>query len=106
MVRYYPVIPPAPAAGARETDPMSSSNNERAVKKAISLPPELARFAMATAREEGKTLSAVVQDAMRAYRLARLRGEYRELQGYWSQRAREKGVLTDRQLDRYLQQKD
>jgi hypothetical protein len=74
----------------------------RAVKKAISLPPDLARFAMATAREEGKTLSAVVQDAMRAYRLLRLRGEYRDLQSYWSQRAREKGVLTESQLGRYL----
>ena len=106
MVRYYPVIPPAPDAGIGEAGPMSRSNDERAVKKAISLPPELARFAMATAREEGKTLSAVVQDAMRAYRLARLRGEYRELQGYWSQRARERGVLTERQLERYLKQKD
>ena len=38
---------------------MSRSSPERAVKKAISLPPELARFAMATAREEGKTLAQV-----------------------------------------------
>ena len=81
---------------------MARSMPVRAVKKAISLPPDLARFAMTTAREEGKTLSAVVQDAMRAYRVARLRGEYRELQGYWSQRARDKGILTERQLDRYL----
>jgi len=82
------------------------SSSTRAVKKAISLPPDLARFAMATAREEGKTLSAVVQDAMRAYRLSRIRGEYRDLQGYWSQRAREKGVLTEQQLERYLESAD
>jgi hypothetical protein len=81
---------------------MPRQTSVRAVKKAISLPPDLARFAMATAREEGKTLSAVVQDAMRAYRLLRLRGEYRDLQSYWSQRAREKGVLTEGQLERYL----
>lgn len=85
---------------------MPRSNAERSVKKAISLPPDLARFAMTTAREEGKTLSAVVQDAMRAYRLARLRGEYREIQSYWSQRARAQGVLTERQLERYLKRKD
>jgi hypothetical protein len=72
------------------------------VKKAISLPPDLARFATATAREEGKTLSAVVQDAIRVYRLARLRGEFQEVQGYWSERAREKGILTEQDLDRYL----
>lgn len=81
---------------------MPRPTSVRAVKKAISLPPDLARFAMATAREEGKTLSAVVQDAVRAYRLSRLRGEYRDLQSYWSQRAREKGVLTESQLERYL----
>ena len=85
---------------------MPRSSSTRAVKKAISLPPDLARFAMATAREEGKTMSAVVQDAMRAYRLSRIRGEYRDLQGYWSQRAREKGVLTEQQLERYLESAD
>ena len=85
---------------------MPRNNPSRAVKKAISLPPDLARFAMATAREEGKTLSAVVQDAVRAYRLSRLRGEYRDLQSYWSQRARDKGVLTDSQLERYLRRRD
>jgi hypothetical protein len=84
---------------------MSRSSSVKAVKKAISLPPELARFAIATARDEGKTLSAVVQDAMRAYRLARLRGEYRELQEFWSEQARRKGILTERQLQRYLQRK-
>lgn len=81
---------------------MPRSSNARAIKKAISLPPDLARFAAATAREEGKTVSAVVQDAMRAYRLSRLRGDYRELQSYWSQRARDKGILTERDLQRYL----
>jgi hypothetical protein len=86
--------------------PVSRHTPARAVKKAISLPPDLARFAMATAREEGKTLSAVVQDAMRAYRLSRLRGEYRDLQSYWSQRAREKGILTESQLERYLKRKN
>lgn len=78
----------------------------RSVKKAISLPPDLARFAADTAREEGKTLSAVVQDAMRAYRATRLRTEYRDLQEFWSRRARERGVLSERQLERYLSRKD
>ena len=82
---------------------MPRSDSKRSVKKAISLPSDLARFATATAREEGKTLSAVVQDAIRAYRQARLRGEFHEIQGYWSERAREKGILTEQDLDRYLQ---
>ena len=39
-----------------------------AVKKTISLPPELAREAEEIARAEGKSLSAVIQDALRATR--------------------------------------
>ena len=44
-----------------------------AVKKTISLPPELAREAEEIARAEGKTLSAVVQDALRQARAHRLK---------------------------------
>ena len=43
-----------------------------AVKKTISAPPDLARAAEHMARTEGKTLSAVVQDALRDVRAARL----------------------------------
>ena len=44
-----------------------------AVKKTISLPPELAREAEDLARTEGKTVSAVIQDALRAVRASRLK---------------------------------
>ena len=73
-----------------------------AVKKTISLPPELAREAEEVARVEGKTLSAVVQDALRAARASRLEGELGALQGYWSRRAKERGILTEQDLERYL----
>ncbi len=73
-----------------------------AIKKTISLPPELAREAEEIARAEGKTLSAVVQDALRASRTARLKGELRGIQGFWSRKAKEKGVLTEKELARYL----
>jgi hypothetical protein len=74
----------------------------RAVKKAISLPADLAAEAEAIARDENKSLSAVVQDALRALKKSRLRAEFRDLQGYWSTRARDKGVLSDRELRRLL----
>jgi len=74
-----------------------------AVKKTISLPPDIARAAEEIARSEGKTLSAVVQDALRQARAARLRDELSALQGYWSRRAKEQGILTEEDLDRYLQ---
>lgn len=74
-----------------------------AVKKTISLPVDLARAAEQIARDEGKSLSAVVQDALREARAARLREELGALQGYWSRRAKERGILSEEDLQRYLQ---
>ena len=73
-----------------------------AVKKTISLPPDLAKEAEEMAHAEGKTLSAVVQDALRATRAVRLKTELRGIQGYWSRKAKAKGLLTEKDLERYL----
>lgn len=76
-----------------------------AVKKTISLPPDLAEDAERIAKEEGKSLSAVIQDALRLSRRQRLSGEWNEMQGYWSARAREKGLLKEGDLDRLLRRR-
>jgi hypothetical protein len=73
-----------------------------AVKKTISLLRNVARDAEALARAEGKTLSAVIQDALRIAGIKRRLQELRDLQGYWSRQARAKGILTDQDLERYL----
>jgi metal-responsive CopG/Arc/MetJ family transcriptional regulator len=73
-----------------------------AVKKTISLPPDLAREAEEIARTEGKTLSAVIQEALRLARRQRLRRELRGIRGYWSRLAKEKGILSEKDLERYL----
>lgn len=73
-----------------------------AVKKTISLPADLAREAEAQARAEGKTLSGVIQEALRQARVARRQQELKGIQGFWSRKAREKGILTERDLERFL----
>ena len=73
-----------------------------AVRKTISLPAEMARDAEALARAEGKTLSAVIQDALRQARIERRMQELRGLQGYWSRQARARGLLTEQDLKSYL----
>jgi predicted transcriptional regulator len=73
-----------------------------AVKKTISLPADLARHAEELARAEGKTLSGVIQDALRQTAIARRIQELRGVQAYWSRMARDKGILTENDLDRYL----
>jgi metal-responsive CopG/Arc/MetJ family transcriptional regulator len=75
-----------------------------AVKKTISLPPDLASEAERMAREEGTSLSAVVQDALRLRRRELLARELGELQGYWGRKARERGLLREEDLARYLEE--
>lgn len=75
-----------------------------AVKKTVSLPPELARLAEQMARAEGKTVSAVIQDALRLARAQHRERELREIQGYWSRKIQEKGILSEEDLERYLKE--
>ena len=74
----------------------------KVVKKTISLPFELAKEVEEIAREERKTLSAVVQEALKLSRKAKLRKEFYQIQDYWSLKAKEKGILTEKDLKRYL----
>ena len=73
-----------------------------AVKKTTSLPAALARETEALARAVDKTLSAIVQDALRRARIERNLQEFRGMQGYWTRRARDNGILTEKDLERYL----
>jgi metal-responsive CopG/Arc/MetJ family transcriptional regulator len=73
-----------------------------AVKKTISLPADLAQQAEALAQAEGKSLSGVIQDALRQAGIERRLQELRGIQAFWSQRARARGILTERDLARYL----
>ncbi len=73
-----------------------------AVKKTISLPPKLAKEVEDISREEGKPVSAVIQDALRIARKERIKKEFYQIQDYWSRKAKEKGILTEKDLERYL----
>jgi predicted transcriptional regulator len=73
-----------------------------AVKKTISLPSDLAKEVEEMAREEGRPVSAVIQDALRLAKRERLRSDFYQLQNYWSRKAKEKGIITERDLERYL----
>jgi metal-responsive CopG/Arc/MetJ family transcriptional regulator len=73
-----------------------------AVKRTISLPPDLAREMEIMAEEEGKTISAVVQDAVRISLKERRKKEFYQIQGYWSDKAKGKGIITEEDLEDYL----
>jgi len=44
----------------------------------------------------------VIQDALRQARVERRAQELRGMQSYWSQKARDRGILTEQELARYL----
>jgi predicted transcriptional regulator len=72
----------------------------RAVKKTISLPSELTRELEEQARAEQKTLSGVIQEALWGARRGRLRKQFYQLQGYWTRKAKEKGIFSEQDLAR------
>ncbi|MEJ5228162.1 ribbon-helix-helix protein, CopG family [Thermodesulfovibrio sp.] len=72
------------------------------VKKTISLPNDLAEDVERIAKEENKTVSAVIQEAIRLIKKERLKREFYEIQNFWTEKAKDKGILTEEDLERYL----
>ena len=70
-----------------------------AVKRTISLPADLAQEVDQISKDEGRSVSSIVQDALRLARAKRLKNEFDDIQGFWSKKARENGVLTQKDLD-------
>lgn len=73
-----------------------------AAKRQLALPAALSKELDALARREGKSTVAVLQDLVSENKHNRLEQEFRAIQGYWSKKAKAKGVLTSRDLLRYL----
>jgi len=71
-----------------------------AVRRTISLPPDLAQEIDEISENEGRSVSSIVQDALRLARTQRLKNEFNDVQGFWSKKARETGILTQKDLDR------
>ena len=47
-------------------------------------------------------MSSIIQDALKAARGKRLEKEFYQIQDYWSRKAKEKGILTEKDLEKYL----
>ena len=71
-------------------------------KRRLALPAALSKELDQIARREGKRALAVLQDLVSENKHNRLEQEFRAIQGYWSEKAKAKGILTTRDLQRYL----
>lgn len=71
-------------------------------KRQLALPAALSKELDQLARREGKSALAVLQDLVSENKHNRLGQEYRAIQGYWRKKAKAKGILSARDLQRYL----
>lgn len=71
-------------------------------KRQLTLPAALSKELDELARRKGKSIFAVLQDLVSKNKHNRLEQEFRATQGCWSKKAKEKGILTARDLQRYL----
>ncbi len=65
----------------------------------ISLPPKLEKEAERAAREENRTKSELIREALRRYLEAR---RFRKLQAYGAKMARELGIVSEEDVDRLV----
>lgn len=73
-----------------------------AAKRQLALPAVLSKELDELARREGKSTVAVLRDLVSENKHNRLEQEFKAIQGYWSKKAKAKGILTPRDLLRYL----
>ena len=74
----------------------------RRVAVTISLPPEIARDYEKIADQEAKNKSQLFRDMFSLYREKVLEREFFDLQRYGAKRAREKGILTEKEVERIV----
>jgi hypothetical protein len=74
----------------------------RRVAVTISLPPEIAKDYEKIAGQEAKNKSQLFRDMFSLYREKALEREFFDLQGYGAKRAREKGILTEKDVERIV----
>ena len=74
----------------------------RRVAVTISLPPEIAKDYERIADQEAKNKSQLFRDMFSLYREKTLEREFFDLQRYGAKRAREKGILTEKDVERIV----
>lgn len=65
----------------------------------ISLPPKLEKEAEKAAKDENRTKSELIREALRRYLETR---KFRKLQAYGAKRARELGIVSEDDVDRLV----
>jgi len=74
----------------------------RRVAMTISLPPEIAKDYERLAQQQAKNKSQLFRDMFLLYKEQTLEKEFFELQRYGTKLAREKGVLTEEDVERIV----
>jgi metal-responsive CopG/Arc/MetJ family transcriptional regulator len=71
---------------------------------AVSVPPESAEDFDRIALEEGRNRSELFREMLRVYRMWRETQRFESLQRYFGARARERGIATEADVERLIQE--
>ena len=82
--------------------PGGESMKRRRVAVTISLPPEIAKDYEKIADQEAKNKSQLFRDMFSLYREKALEREFFDLQRYGDKKAREKGILTEKDVEKIV----
>jgi metal-responsive CopG/Arc/MetJ family transcriptional regulator len=74
----------------------------RRVAMTVSLPPEIAEDYERVAQQQAKSKSQLFRDMFFLYKQRTLETEFFELQRYGTRMAREKGILTEEDVERIV----
>lgn len=74
----------------------------RRVAMTISLPPEIADLYERLAKQESKNKSQLFREMFQVYQAGKLEQEFFKLQRDGAKRAREKGILTEEDVERIV----
>jgi hypothetical protein len=82
--------------------PGGSAMKRRRIAVTISLPPEVAKDYERIADQEAKNKSQLFRDMFLLYKEKTLEREFFDLQRYGAKMAREKGILTEKDVERIV----
>ena len=76
--------------------------SQKRIALTVSLPPEMARKFEKLAKEQSKNKSQLFREMIQSYQKSRLEEEFFEIQRYGTRRARGKGVLTEKDVEKIV----
>lgn len=75
---------------------------QKRIALTVSLPPDMAREFETMAKKQSKNKSQLFREMIQSYQKVRIEEEFFEIQRYGARRARGKGILTEKDVEKIV----